>query len=161
MRLSLIAAMGRNRVIGLDNRMPWHLPADLAHFKRTTMGKPVLMGRRTHESIGFALPGRLNLVLSRDPGYRAEGCTTVTSIDAALAAAGAVDELMVIGGAQLYAALLDRADRLYLTEIDAEFDGDAHFPAWAANDWRTVSTESHPADARNPHPYRFVTLERA
>lgn len=160
MELALIAAMSRGRVIGKGNALPWHLPADLAHFKRTTLGKPVLMGRYTHESIGFALPGRLNLVLSRDPAYRAEGCTTVTSVDAALAAAGDAPELMVIGGAQLYAALLPKASRLYLTEIDADFDGDAHFPAWDPAAWCEIDSERHTPDARNPYRYRFVTLER-
>ncbi|HEY5790823.1 MAG TPA: dihydrofolate reductase, partial [Gammaproteobacteria bacterium] len=129
MQLALIAALDRNRLIGRDNALPWHLPADLQHFKRLTLGKPVLMGRRTWESLGRPLPGRHNIVLSRDPAFRAEGATVVGSLDAALEAAGDAAEAMVIGGAAFYATMLPRARRLYLTEVDGEFDGDAWFPA--------------------------------
>jgi dihydrofolate reductase len=160
MRLALIAALDRNGLIGRDNALPWHLPADLQHFKRTTLGKPILMGRKTWESLGRPLPGRHNIVLTRDPGYRVEGATVVTSLDAALAAAGDADEVMVIGGAALYATLLPRADRLYLTRIDAAFAGDAWFPEIALDEWREVARETHAPDERNPYPYTFVTLER-
>jgi len=160
MHLALIAALDRNGLIGRDNALPWHLPADLQHFKRTTLGKPIVMGRKTWESLGRPLPGRHNIVLTRDPGYRAEGATVVTSIDAALAAAGDADEVMVIGGAALYATLLPRADRLYLTRIDAAFEGDAWFPEVAPDEWREVAREVHAPDERNPYPYTFVTLER-
>jgi dihydrofolate reductase len=160
MRIALIAALDRNGLIGRDNDLPWHLPADLQHFKRTTMGKPILMGRLTWESLGRPLPGRHNIVLTRDPGYRADGATVVASIDAALAAAGDVDEAMVIGGAAFYRAMLPRAERLYLTRIDAAFEGDAWFPEIDPDAWRETAREQHPADERNPHPYAFVTLDR-
>jgi dihydrofolate reductase len=160
MRLSLIAAMDRKHLIGRDNAMPWHLPADLAHFKATTLGKPILMGRKTFESLGRPLPGRLNIVLSRDNRYDAAGITVVHDLDEAFTAAGDVPELMVIGGASLYETLLARIERMYLTFIDAEFDGDAWFPAWDANEWRESRREPHPADAKNPYPYSFVQLDR-
>ena len=160
MHLALIAALDRNGLIGRDNALPWHLPADLQHFKRTTLGKPIVMGRKTWESLGRPLPGRHNIVLTRDPGYTAEGATVVTSVDAALAAAGDVDEVMVIGGAALYATLLPRADRLYLTRIDAAFEGDAWFPEVDPGDWREVAREAHAPDERNAHAYSFITLER-
>lgn len=159
-KIALIAALDRNGLIGRDNALPWHLPADLQHFKRTTLGKPILMGRLTWESLGRPLPGRHNIVLTRDAAYRAEGATVVDSIDAALAAAGDADEAMVIGGAAFYRAMLPRADTLYLTRIDAAFEGDAWFPELDPTQWRETARETHAADARNPHPYAFVTLER-
>jgi dihydrofolate reductase len=161
MRIALIAALDRNGLIGRDNALPWQLPADLQHFKRTTMGKPILMGRKTWESLGRPLPGRHNIVLTRDPAYRAEGATVVDSIDAALAAAGDAEEVMVIGGSAFYRAMLPQATRLYLTRIDAEFEGDAWFPEIDARDWQETARESHAPDERNPHPYAFVTLERS
>jgi dihydrofolate reductase len=160
MRLSLIAAMDRKRLIGRDNAMPWYLPAALAHFKATTLGKPILMGRKTFESLGRPLPGRLNIVLSRDQGYNADGITVVHDLDEAFAAAGDVPELMVIGGATLYETLLPRIERMYLTFIDAEFDGDAWFPAWDADEWRESLRDAHPGDTKNPYPYSFVQLDR-
>lgn len=160
MRLSIIAALGRDRVIGIENRLPWHLPADLRHFKRLTLGKPVLMGRKTHESIGRPLPGRLNIVLSRDPAFRPAGCVVVDSVAAARAAAAGAEELMVMGGAGLYEQLLAVADRLYLTLIDAEFTGDAYFPDYGLYRWQELESEAHAPDADNPYPYRFVTLAR-
>jgi dihydrofolate reductase len=158
--ISLIVALDRNRLIGSGNALPWHLPADLAYFRKTTLGKPVIMGRRTHASIGRPLPGRDNIVVSRDPALRAAGCTVVASIDAALAAAGAADEVLVIGGASFYAQLLPRATRLYLTWIDAEFAGDAWFPEIDPADWRVMRSEAHAADEHNPYAYRFEVLER-
>ncbi|KAA3629588.1 MAG: type 3 dihydrofolate reductase [Proteobacteria bacterium] len=158
--LSLIAAMSRGRVIGHDNQLPWHLPADLQHFKTITMGKPILMGRLTYESIGKPLPGRRNIVITRDAGYTAPGCEVVHSIESALAAVADVEEAMVIGGASFYAQLLPQADRLYLTFIDAEFQGDAWFPQWSASEWREVERDDHAPDERNPCPYAFVVLER-
>jgi dihydrofolate reductase len=159
MILSLIAAMDRNRVIGRDNALPWHLPADLRHFKALTLGKPILMGRRTFESIGRPLPGRQNIVLTHDPVYVADGCDVVHSIDAAVACARG-EELMVIGGATLYAQCLPRADRLYLTLVDAEVGGDAVFPAFDASQWHESSSSAHPADSHNAYACRFVTLLR-
>ena len=158
--LALIAALARNRVIGRDNRLPWHLPADLRFFKQTTMGKPLLMGRRTWESIGRPLPGRRMIVLSRDPDHQASGCTVARSLDEALDVAGAVPEIMVIGGATLYQQTLLRADRLYLTLVDADVPGDAWFPEWNERDWRLVWEEAHPADAKHAWPYRFQRWER-
>ncbi|WP_028115696.1 type 3 dihydrofolate reductase [Ferrimonas senticii] len=160
MKLAMIACMAANRVIGKDNQMPWHLPADLAHFKATTLGKPVVMGRKTYESIGRPLPGRHNIVITRQSDYQVEGITVVPSIAAAMAAAGEVEELMVIGGGQLYNTLLPQADRLYLTLVDAELDGDTYFPAWQPAQWQEVSSEVRLADDRNPYSMRFVCLQR-
>ena len=161
MQIAMIAAMAHDRVIGLDNQMPWHMPANLAHFKRVTLGKPVLMGRKTFESIGRPLPGRRNLVISRNPAYQAEGVEVIDSVEAALALLGeGVDELMVIGGGHLYGQLLPRADRLYLTRIDLVVAGDTRFPAFDDEQWRLVESEAHPADEKNPHPYRFETWQR-
>ncbi|WP_429071376.1 type 3 dihydrofolate reductase [Aeromonas dhakensis] len=161
MMISMIAAMAHDRVIGKDNQMPWHLPADLAHFKRVTLGKPVLMGRKTFESIGRPLPGRRNLVISRNPDYRADGVEVIDSVDAALALLGNdVAELMVIGGGHLYGQLLPRADRLYLTRIDLAVEGDTRFPAFDEGDWSCIERESHQLDEKNPHPYRFETWQR-
>ncbi len=161
MMISMIAAMAHDRVIGLDNQMPWHLPADLAHFKRVTLGKPVLMGRKTFESIGRPLPGRRNLVISRNLNYRADGVEVIDSVDAALALLGSnVAELMVIGGGHLYGQLLPRADRLYLTRIDLAVEGDTRFPAFDEGDWSCIERESHQPDEKNPHPYRFETWQR-
>lgn len=158
--LSQIVAIGRNRVIGAGNALPWRLPDDLAHFKRLTLGKPVLMGRKTWESLGRPLPGRDNLVLTRDPGYRAVGATVFASLDIALAACRDVPEVMLIGGAELYAQTLPICDRLYLTEVDAAPDGDAFFPALDPADWRETAAEPHPADARHAHAFTWRTLER-
>ncbi|HHQ4707305.1 TPA: type 3 dihydrofolate reductase [Aeromonas veronii] len=162
MKISMIAAMAHDRVIGKDNQMPWHLPADLAHFKRVTFGKPVLMGRKTFESIGRPLPGRCNLVISRNPDYQAEGIEVVGSVEAALAllAGSSVEELMVIGGGHLYAEMLPSADCLYLTRIDLTVEGDTRFPAFDDGQWQRVDCESHPADEKNPHPYSFETWLR-
>ncbi|MDX7743882.1 type 3 dihydrofolate reductase [Aeromonas veronii] len=162
MKISMIAAMAHDRVIGKDNQMPWHLPADLAHFKRVTLGKPVLMGRKTFESIGRPLPGRRNLVISRNSDYRADGVEVIDSVGAALAllAGSSVEELMVIGGGHLYAEMLPSADCLYLTQIDLTVEGDTRFPAFDDGQWQRIACESHPADEKNPHPYSFETWQR-
>ena len=159
--LALIAALARNRVIGRDNRLPWHLPADLRFFKRTTMGKPLLMGRRTWESIGRPLPGRRMIVLSRDPAYQAPGGAVARSLDEAREIAGTVPEIVVIGGASLYAQTLPLAECMYLTFVDADVPGDAWFPDWDAREWQRVWEEAHPADADHVWPYRFQRWERA
>lgn len=159
MMISLIAALAADRVIGMENAMPWHLPADLAWFKRQTLNKPVVMGRRTWESIGRPLPGRLNIVISSKPGD-ADGVTWVTSIDEALQAAGDVEELMVIGGGRIYEQLLPRADRLYLTHIDAEVEGDTHFPDYEPDEWQSTFSEFHDADDKNSHSFCFEILDR-
>ncbi|MCG9053226.1 dihydrofolate reductase [Laribacter hongkongensis] len=155
--LALIAARARNGVIGLDNRMPWHLPEDLAYFKRVTLGKPVVMGRKTFESIGRPLPGRLNIVVTRNPGWQAAGVQVAHSLDAALAlaAATAPEEIMLIGGAELYRQALPQADVLYLTEIDAEFAGDAFFPEVDLARWRIDREEAGLRDSDGLR-WRFV-----
>ncbi|MCG5494461.1 MULTISPECIES: dihydrofolate reductase [Ectothiorhodospira] len=158
--LTCVVAMDRQRLIGADNRLPWHLPADLAHFKRLTLGGTLLMGRRTFESIGRPLPQRRSIVLSRDPGFQAEGCTVVDSVEAALDAAGDMPEVFVIGGARLFEQLLPQCGRLHLTVIDHEFQGDTWMPELDAG-WQEVNQEAHEPDARNAWPYRFITLERS
>lgn len=160
MEIVIVAAMTRQRVIGKANSMPWHLPADLAHFKDITYGKPIIMGRKTFESIGRALPGRLNIVISHQPQLQLSGCTVVNSLDAALACANAANEVMIIGGGTLYAQALDIASRMELTLIDADVDGDTHFPEWEAHLWTEVSRTHRPADQHNAYDCDFVTLVR-
>jgi len=152
--------MAENRVIGRDNQLPWHLPADLAHFKRLTLGKPVIMGRLVYESIGRPLPGRHNIVLSRNPAFVAEGCTVVHDPDAALAAAGNVDEVAVIGGEQIYRLFLPLADVIHLTVVHAEVPGDTYFPSLPDLEWTEHDRTTRAADERNAYPLSFVTLVR-
>ena len=159
-KLSLIAALADNRVIGIDNRMPWHLPADLQHFKRLTMGKPMIMGRKTWESLPGLLPGRPHLVVTRDPDYLAEGAQVVHSLQQALDAYPDAAELMLVGGANLYAQALPLTARLYLTYVHIAPEGDAFFPEFAAEQWREVARVEGVCDARNTIPHTFVTLER-
>ena len=151
--------MGTNRVIGRDNRLPWRMPADMKRFRAITMGKAILMGRLTYDSIGRSLDGRHNIVLTRDKEFVAEGCTVAHSIDGALTAAG-MGEILVIGGGLLYEQMLPMADRIYLTLIDAQFEGDSYFPLIEARMWREVSREMCPADASNAYNYAFILLER-
>ncbi|TFH91470.1 type 3 dihydrofolate reductase [Vibrio ouci] len=160
MIISMIAAMAQDRIIGIDNQMPWHLPADFAWFKRCTMGKPVVMGRKTYDSIGRPLPGRQNIVISRDALLVIEGVTTVTSIDEALAAVGSVDEVMIIGGGTIYEACLPKANKLYVTHIEAEIQGDTQFPAWGG-EFKETYSEDYSADEKNAYDMRFVVLERS
>lgn len=163
--LAMIAALAQNRVIGLDNRMPWHLPADLKHFKAMTLGKPIIMGRKTWDSLGRPLPGRLNLVVSRQADLQLDGAETFTELDVALVRAEqwareqGVDELMLIGGAQLYAQALGQAQRLYLTRIDAAPEGDAFFPAFDEAEWQCVDSQPHAAEGEAP-AYRFETWQK-
>ncbi|TDE21741.1 type 3 dihydrofolate reductase [Vibrio owensii] len=159
MIISMIAAMADNRIIGKDNQMPWHLPADFAWFKRCTMGKPVVMGRKTYESIGRPLPGRLNIVISRDASLSIEGVTTVTSIEQALEIAGEVEEVMIIGGGAIYAACLPMANKLYVTHIEAEIDGDTQFPDWGT-EFKETYSEAYQADEKNAYNMRFTVLEK-
>ena len=159
-KITLVVAMASNRVIGRENRLPWHLPADLRHFRQVTIGKPILMGRKTHESIGHALPGRANIVVTRDEAYTAHGCIVVHSIERALEAAGASGEVMVIGGTDLYRQLLPRAGRIYLTLVHAEFEGDAWFPELDEREWREVERLDCDPDVNNPWPYSFIRLDR-
>jgi len=154
--------MAQARVIGRDNAMPWHLPADLAHFKRQTLGKPMIMGRHTWESLPGLLPGRRHIVISADPVFRRnlDQAEAASSPETALALAGQVPEVMVVGGARIYQAFLPLAERMLLTLIDAEIEGDTLFPAWSKTDWRQVESRQRPRDAANPYDLEFVTLER-
>jgi dihydrofolate reductase len=166
MKMSLLWAMAQNRVIGRNNDLPWHLPEDLKYFKRITLGKPVIMGRKTFDSIGKALPGRTNIVVTRNPQFAAEGVKTVASIEAArdlcesITETDGPKEAMVIGGAEIFRLVLPMADRLYLTEIHAEVEGDTWFPAFDRNDWQEVARDDFQASGSNPYNYSFVVLER-
>lgn len=158
-----MVAMAANRVIGRDNHIPWHLPGDLKRVKRLTMGKALLMGRKTHESIGRALPGRLNIVLTRQDDYQAEGCVVVHTIEEGLAAAYSYapdQEVIVFGGADLYQNLLPYTRRLYLTLLDESFEGDTLFPIIQWNEWQEQYRERVESSPDNPHPYTFMVLER-
>ncbi|WP_092876461.1 type 3 dihydrofolate reductase [Izhakiella capsodis] len=159
MMISLIAAMAADRVIGMENTMPWHLPADLAWFKQHTLNKPVIMGSRTWESIGHPLPLRKNIVISRQHGS-AEGAIWVNSLQEALVAAGEAGEVMIIGGGDIYRQFIDKANRLYLTHIDAEVEGDTHFPDYEPAQWQSVFSEFHDADDKNSHRCCWEILER-
>lgn len=159
--LSMIVAHANGRVIGKDNQMPWHMPADLKYFKKVTLKKPVIMGRKTFESIGFPLPGRRNIVISRDKEYQADGIETVSSVAEALALAVDAEEIMVIGGGSIYKHCLAAAHRLYITEIDANVDGDTYFPNYNENDsWQCVQEDPQSADDKNTYDYNFKIYER-
>ncbi|RJE75668.1 diacylglycerol kinase [Pseudoalteromonas sp. MSK9-3] len=161
MIISMIAAMAHNRVIGQDNKMPWHLPADLQHFKRITLNKPVIMGRKTFESIGRPLPNRRNIIISRNSDYYAEGIEVVTSADAALELAAGTEEVMIIGGGLVYEQFLPLCERLYLTFIDLHVEGDTRFPDYEeVADWAVVDTQSHEPNEKNKCSYKFVTLQK-
>jgi len=160
MLVSIIAAMDRNRLIGNNNQLPWHLPADLVHFKRVTMGKPIIMGRKTYESIGRPLPGRTNIVLTRSSDFSAEGVLTANTLEQALNHVSAEDEVMIIGGSTIYELTLPEADRLYLTYVEDSFEGDAWFPDFDLEQWSIVASEEHSADEKNSSAYRFVTYAR-
>lgn len=166
MLISMIAAMSTNRVIGKDNALPWHLPNDLRFFKESTLGKPIIMGRKTFESIGRPLPGRPNLVVTTNPDFKAEGVIIVNDLDSALEVAeglvpmDAPNEIMVIGGGQIYAQALAKASRLYITQVDAEIEGDAFFPEFDRNEWFVTRNEKHQACSKNPYNYAFQVLDR-
>jgi dihydrofolate reductase len=159
--LELVVAVAENDVIGRGNQLPWHLPADLRHFKSLTLGKPVLMGRKTYDSIGRALPGRTNIVLSRSAEFSPSDCMVVKSLDDARIAAGAQPALMVIGGAEIYRQCLPLASRIHLTLVHAQIEGgDTIFAGWRGGEWNASSRERHEADDRNAYAYSFITLER-
>jgi len=153
--ISLIAALGKNRIIGNENKLLWNIPGDMKHFRGLTSGKSIIMGRKTYESIGRPLPKRKNIIVTRDKNYKVEGCFVVHSLDAALKEAGP-GEVMVIGGAQIYSEFLPRAHKMYLTLIDHEFGGDAKFPKWNDSEWKIVSKENH----KEEFAYSFVNFER-
>ena len=160
MIISIIAAMDRNRLIGNDNQLPWHLPADLAHFKKVTLNKPILMGRKTYESIGRPLPGRENIVLTRTEGLKIEGVTVVNSLEAVIDGLPDTAELMVIGGSTIYELILPRAQRMYLSYVDGDFKGDAWFPEFDEAQWEIVESVLQEPDEKNRYACRFVTYER-
>lgn len=160
MILSLIVAMDKNRVIGYQNQLPWHLSADLRHFKAVTMGKPIIMGRKTFDSIGRTLPGRRNIIITRNRKYNAEGADIFYSLEEALNAVQDIEEIMIIGGATIFNEALPIASRIYLTHIDYAFLGDTFFPEITKHQWDEVSREDHSADDNNRYDYSFVTLER-
>lgn len=163
--IALIVARAKNGVIGRNNQLPWRLPQDLQYFKQVTMNKPIIMGRKTWESLGRPLPGRDNIVISRNPDFFPDGAVAVNDLETAIAlgemycAQRGVDEMMIIGGEQIYRAALPHVQRAYITEVDAEVAGDAHFPA-LPGDWQQVSETVHAACADNPYPYRFTMWQR-
>lgn len=161
MKIALVAAMANNNVIGRNNQMPWHMPADLAHFKQVTLGKTVIMGRKTFDSIGRLLPGRRNIIISRQQAPKGLAADWVHSVEDALALVADQAEVMIIGGAELYKQLLPRANRLYLTHICLETEGDAYFPDYQSDtSWRQIESVEFAADSKNPYSYRFVLLEK-
>ena len=161
MIISLIAAMGKNRVIGNKGKLPWHMPADMKYYREKTEGKPIIMGRKTFDSMdNKPLPNRTNIIITHDMDYKAEGAIVVHSADEALKAAGNAEEVMIIGGSHIYKEFLPRANRVYLTVIDGVFEGDAFFPKYEITEWKEISYEEHERDKDNPYDCRFVVLER-
>jgi len=161
--ISAIVAMSKNRSIGKNNRLLWHLPADLRHFKQLTTGHPILMGRKTYESIGKPLPNRQNIIITRDLGFTAPGCDVTHSLDEAINVAAKNNdqaEIFVIGGAEIYRQSLPHIQRIYLTIVHEQFEGDVFFPALNANEWQEISREDHQADEKNAYAYSFVIIEK-
>jgi len=165
MKIVLIAAFAQNRVVGINNTLPWHLPEDLKYFKRTTTGKAIIMGRKTYDSIGRPLPNRTNIVISRNSELKIEGVKVVDSLQAAIDLAkevnfiNGVEEVMVIGGASIYEEALPKADRLYLTHVHAEVKGDAYFPEVDFSQWQEISRDDYAASESNPYDYSFVVYD--
>lgn len=160
MKIAIIVATDEQGLIGKDNDLPWRLSADLQHFKRVTMAKPIIMGRRTHESIGRPLPGRQNIVISSRQDYQAQGCDVVQSLESALDLCRNEDEVMIMGGASLYQQTLPIADKLYLTLVHIRLEGDTWFPEWSTEEWELVSREPHEADDKNDYDYSFMLYQR-
>jgi dihydrofolate reductase len=160
MKISIIVAMTRDRVIGKNGTMPWHLPAEIKYFKWVTMGKPIVMGRKTFDSFRRVLPGRQNIVITRDPSFKFEGVEVVHSVDEALAIAGSGQEIMIIGGSDLYRQTMDRADRIYVTLIEADIEGDTFFPEIDFNDWREVENVFCAGNEQNVYSMKFLILEK-
>jgi len=161
MIISMIAAMGQNRELGLDNKLLWKLPADMKFFRETTMGKPIIVGRKTYESFGGKpLPGRKNIVITRAADYQSEGAVVVHDINDAIEAAGDVEEIMIIGGASFYEQMLPKANRLYLTYVSGKFEADSWFPEFNQNEWKEISRQENKADEKNSFDFSFVVLDR-
>ncbi len=160
MKISLIVAASANGVIGVDGELPWHLPDDFRFFKQVTMGKPIVMGRRTWESIGRPLPGRQNIVITRQSGFEAPGASVVDSPEAAVEAVNDADEVMIIGGGEIYRRFLPMADRVYLTRVDADIEGDTFFPALEDSEWKVESSEAHATDERHAYAFEFRVYSR-
>ncbi len=158
--ISIVVAASNNGVIGVDGDLPWRLPDDLRYFKQLTTGKPVVMGRKTYESIGRPLPNRHNIVITRNPAFEAAGCDVAASPAAAVELAGDVEEIMVIGGGTIYEQFAEIADRIYLTRVHTDIDGDVFFESPDSNSWQQVATTHHPADERHAHAFDFLTYER-
>ena len=160
MTISIIAALAKNRVIGKNNKLPWNLPADLKHFKKLTLGKPIIMGQKTFESIGRPLPGRANIILSLDENFKPQGCIVAQSIEEALKILEHEKEIMIAGGASVYKQFLPLANKMYLTLIDANFEGDAYFPEFNWEDWEVIERIENQSDKETPYKYTFLTLQR-
>lgn len=158
--ISFIAAMDENQVIGHENKMPWHLPADLKHFKEVTSGHPIIMGRKTYEAIGRPLPKRQNIIVTNKKDFVAEGCEVVHSLDEAKRMADTKEEIFVIGGETLFAQFMPAAERMYLTIIHDTFPGDTYFPEWRTEDWVTTEKKQGKTDEKNRYSHTFITLER-
>ncbi|WP_216092555.1 dihydrofolate reductase [Candidatus Marithrix sp. Canyon 246] len=158
--LNLCVATDENGLIGNNNALPWHLPADLKHFRKITMGKPIIMGRKTYESIGHALPGRLNIVLTNNINFSLDNCTVMHTIKEILSFSKDYDESVVIGGAKLYESFLPQIQRMYITRIHAEFIGDTYFPNYDSTEWREIQKQTYLADQKNSYNYSFSILER-
>lgn len=160
MKISLIAALTRQHVIGLSNKTPWHLPADLKRFKQLTLGKPIIMGRKTYDSIGHILPDRPNIILSRSPQFKVASAAVASSLDDALAQCGSAEEVMIIGGAEVFEVSIDMADKLYLTWIESDIVGDTYFPAFDKSKWVECASSFHKPDSNNPLAYTFTDYVR-
>lgn len=160
MLISIIVAMDDDGVIGVEGGLPWRLSSDLKHFKAITMGKPIIMGRKTHESIGRPLPGRENIILTRDKTYQAEGCTVLYSLDDLFMHCRYHDEVMITGGAELYKQFLPRAKLIYLTEVHTQVNGDTFFPSYNADEWEEIDRQDFKADEKNEYDYSFVVLQK-
>ncbi len=160
MVISIIVAMGNGRVIGIKNKLPWDLPADMEHFQQLTIGKPVIMGQKTFESIGKPLPGRTNIIMTLDKDFNPSGCLIACSIEEALEKAKDFKEAMICGGVSIYKQFLPLADKMYLTLIEGDFEGDAYFPEFDWNDWQETERVDNEPDKDNSYPYSFVTLQR-
>ena len=160
MTISFVVAMSKNRVIGNKGTIPWDMPADFRYMRKITDGKPLIMGRKTHESIGKPLPNRKNIILTRDTSYKSEGCVVVHTQEDALKEASSFPEIIIFGGEGIYKMFLEKADKLYLTIIDTELEGDTFFPEYDKDEWKPIFHEKHNKDAENPYDYEFLTLER-